>query len=153
MKLFTIGFKGRSASDFFTTLKKNGIQKLIDVRRKNISQLSGFTKGLDLKFFLEECFGISYEHRPDFGPSEELLDNYRKQLGSKKKDAAAWFFYVSQFQKEVLSQPITEQFQKSTENYDCVCLLCSEEKTDYCHRRLLAEHFKNHLTNIEIYHL
>ena len=44
MGVLTIGFKGRTAEDFFTTLKHAGVQTIIDVRRKNCSQLGGYTK-------------------------------------------------------------------------------------------------------------
>lgn len=152
MKLFTIGFKGRSAENFFRTLKNAGVQKLIDVRRKNASQLAGFTKGPDLRYFLQECFGIAYEHIPEFGPSEELLKEYQTRLGKKKKDDAAWDYYVEKFSNEVLSQTIFERFQKTTLGYEFVCLLCSEQNSERCHRRLLAEYFKKHLPNMEIEH-
>jgi uncharacterized protein (DUF488 family) len=152
MKLFTIGFKGRSAENFFRTLKNAGAQKLIDVRRKNASQLAGFTKGPDLRYFLQECFGIAYEHIPEFGPSEELLKEYQSRLGKKKKDDAAWAYYVEKFSEEVLSQAIFERFQRATAGFESVCLLCSEESAERCHRRLLAEHLKKHLPNIEVEH-
>jgi uncharacterized protein (DUF488 family) len=121
MKLFTIGFKGRSAENFFRTLKNAGVQKLIDVRRKNASQLAGFTKGHDLRYFLQECFGIAYEHIPEFGPSEELLKEYQNRLGKKKKDDAAWSYYLERFKAEVLSQPILERFQRATTGCESVC--------------------------------
>lgn len=142
IKIYTIGFKGRSAKNFFTTLKKYGIQKLIDVRRKNVSQLAGFTKGPDLKYFLEECFSIAYEHVPDFGPPAELLKEYRDRLGKKKKDDPAWAFYVEQFNKTVLSMPLMNQFDDIIDDYKKICFLCSEETAERCHRRLLAEYFK-----------
>ncbi len=153
MRLFTIGFKGRCAENFFTTLRNAGVQKVIDVRRKNASQLAGYTKGPDLKFFLEECFGIVYEHIPEFSPSEGLLKEYQTRLGKKKKDDAAWDFYVERFNSEVLSKPISNCFQKATAGYNFVCLLCSEKTAERCHRRLLAEHFREHLSDIEIEHL
>ena len=153
MKLFTIGFSKRSAKDFFSTLKEANVQKLIDVRRRNTSHLCGFTKKHDLKFFLEECFGIAYEHIPAFAPSEQLLTDYLKQIKNRKYDAKAWHDYVRRFQIEVLSKPIVERFRKSTEKFNTVCLLCSEEKPEHCHRRLLAEHFKKHMPDVEIVHL
>ena len=116
MKIYTIGFRGRSAENFFTTLKKHGIQKLIDVRRKNGSQLAGYTKGPDLKYLLQECFDIVYEHIPDFGPPEDLLKEYRDRLGKKKKDDATWAFYVAQFNNTVLSMPILTQFNDAVKN-------------------------------------
>ncbi len=153
MKLYTIGFSKCSAKDFFSNLKEANVQKLIDVRRRNTSHLCGFTKKPDLKFFLEECFGIAYEHIPEFAPSEELLTDYLKQLGKKKYDDRAWHDYVQRFQNEVLSKPIVGRFKKSIENFSSTCLLCSEKEPDYCHRRLLAEHFKKHVPDIEIVHL
>lgn len=83
MKVFTMGFQKRPAENFFLTLKKSGIQKVINVRRKNTSHLAGYTKEPDLKFFLEKCFGIAYEHILEFAPSEELLKEYRNRLGKK----------------------------------------------------------------------
>jgi len=153
IKIYTIGFKGKTAKNFFETLKEHGIQKLIDVRRKNISQLAGYAKGHDLKYFLQECFNIAYEHLPDFGPSNGLLEEYRNRLGKKKKDDAAWAFYVEQFNTTVLSMPLLEQFNGAVEDYQRICLLCSEETAERCHRRLLAEHFKEKRSDIEIHHI
>ncbi len=153
MKLYTIGFKKRSAEKFFTILKDSNIQKLIDVRRKNNSLFSGFTKKQDLRFFLEECFAIIYEHIPEFAPSEGLLKSYRKRIGSKKYDLNAWDDYERQFYREVLSKPIVGRFKIAVETFSSVCLLCSEEKADYCHRRLLAEYFERQLSNIKVIHL
>ena len=153
MKIYTIGFKGRTAENFFTTLKNQGIQKLIDVRRKNASQLAGFTKGSDLKFFLQECFDIAYEHVPEFGPPEDLLKEYQTRLGKKKKDDMAWAFYVEHFKNTVLSRPLLNRFRNAVDGYDKVCFLCSEETAERCHRRLLAEYFKEQQSNIEIYHI
>ena len=33
------------------------------------------------------------------------------------------------------------------------CLLCSEDKPHYCHRRLVAEYLREYWGNIEIEHL
>jgi uncharacterized protein (DUF488 family) len=153
MKVFTIGFKGRSAEDFFVTLRNAGVEKLIDVRRRNSSQLSGYSKGEDLKFFLEKCFAISYEHIPEFAPSERLLSEYQKRSGKKKRNDNAWAYYVEEFGKEVLRDKTVHRFQEAVDSLDAVCLLCSEETAERCHRRLLAEFLKEHLPGIELEHL
>jgi len=152
MKLFTIGFKGKSAETFFTALQEAGVQKLIDVRRSNASQLAGFTKGRDLPFFLR-CLHIEYEHIPDLGPSDALLREYRSRLGHKKKDDDAWDDYVGRYTAELAAVPVTELFEKSASGFSAVCLLCSEEKPDRCHRRLLAERIASVVDGIEIVHL
>ena len=51
MQIYTMGFTKKSAEDFFGMIKNNRIEILIDIRLNNQSQLAGFTKGRDLKFF------------------------------------------------------------------------------------------------------
>lgn len=65
MKLFTIGFTRKSAEQFFTVLSEAGVQRVIDIRLNNVSQLAGFAKRDDLRFFLKVICGIDYLHRPD----------------------------------------------------------------------------------------
>jgi len=153
IRLFTIGFKGRSAEEFFTALEQAGVERVIDIRRTNSSQLSGFTKGRDLVFFLRRCGGIEYEHVPDFAPSEELLREYRTRLGHKKKDDAAWQMYVERYEAEIGERPIAEIFERATGGCARICFLCSEEAPDRCHRRLLAEHIRRERGGVEVEHL
>ena len=51
IKLFTIGFTEKSAESFFNLLTINNVKKIVDTRINNVSQLSGYAKGNDLKFF------------------------------------------------------------------------------------------------------
>ncbi len=81
VKLFTIGFTRKSAEQFFTALSSAGVQRVLDIRLNNVSQLAGFAKRDDLRFFLKAVCGIDYLHRPDLAPSKELLDEYRKNGG------------------------------------------------------------------------
>ena len=53
MGIFTIGFTKHTAESFFEKLKKNKIEILLDIRLNNTSQLSGFGKYPDIKFFAE----------------------------------------------------------------------------------------------------
>src|SRR5580765_7877602 len=50
IKLFTIGFTHKSAREFFTALKEAGVQRVVDVRLNNNSQLAGFSKKDDLRY-------------------------------------------------------------------------------------------------------
>jgi len=152
VKLLTIGFKGKSAEEFFAALRNAGVEKLVDVRRSNTSQLSGFTKGRDLAFFLR-CFQIEYEHVPEFGPSEGLLREYRARVGRKKKDDAAWAAYVERYGAELAAWPAADVFRKVADGLSRVCLLCSEERPERCHRRLLAEYLARTIEGVEVEHL
>lgn len=143
-KIFTIGFTGKSASKFFELLENNGVTKIIDTRISNSSQLSGFAKGSDLRYFAKKISNISYEHHLEFAPTKELLGLYR----SKK---VTWDEYAVHYVNLIQSRNVTEQIK--IEDYDNCCLLCSEHASDKCHRRLLAEYLQSRYSDIEVIHL
>ncbi len=143
MKLFTIGFTKTSAEGFFSRLSKAKVKKLIDVRLNNVSQLSGFAKKNDLKFFAKSICHIEYEHVPALAPTQVMLDDYKKSKGS-------WSAYSDRF-LELMAQRRIETIDRS--RLDEGCLLCSEDKPHQCHRRLVAEYFKAKWGDVEIEHL
>ena len=53
MTLFTIGFTRKNAEKFFGLLSSSRVRRVVDVRLNNVSQLAGFAKRDDLKFFLQ----------------------------------------------------------------------------------------------------
>lgn len=138
MNIYTMGFTKKSAKDFFSLIKKNDVEMLIDVRLNNQSQFAGFTKGMDLPFFLKELCNCLYCHEIQFAPTKIILDNYKKQLIS-------WSEYEFEFQKLIIRREVSEIFKKKYGNYKNVLFLCSESTPDYCHRRLLAEYFEKEL--------
>jgi len=142
--LFTIGFTQKDAQTFFESLKRNKILHLIDIRLNNNSQLAGFTKKEDLKYFLREIANIKYSHYPELAPTKEMLNKYKK----KEID---WKEYEYQYINLMKKRKI-ENLLKNIE-LDHSCLLCSEPEADHCHRRLLAEYLKTIFPEIEIYHL
>ena len=143
MKLFTIGFTKSSAERFFERLKKAGARKIVDVRLNNVSQLSGFAKRDDLKYFASEICRIPYQHEPELAPTQQMLDEYRKRRGS-------WDVYEKQF-LALMAQRRIENFDKAA--LDGACLLCSEDKPHQCHRRLVAEYFRGKWGGVDIVHL
>lgn len=144
MKIFTIGFTKKSARDFFGKLKQPGIRRLLDVRLNNVSQLAGFTKKDDLKFFTEAICGIGYVHLPQLAPTQEMLNTYRKAKGG-------WPNYEKQFLELMSQRKIETELQKDV--IDGGCLLCSEEAPDRCHRRLVAEYLSEKWGGVEIEHI
>ena len=145
MKIFTIGFTKKSAETFFTRLKEAGVRRLIDVRLNNVSQLAGFTKKDDLRYFTRAICGIDYVHVPELAPTSEILDPYKKQ---KNGD---WALYEQQFLDLMRSRKIEETIRRDL--LDGGCLLCSEEKPVHCHRRLVAEYLKDKWGAVEIEHI
>ncbi|GAB1544110.1 DUF488 domain-containing protein [Scytonema sp. NUACC21] len=143
-QIFTIGFTQKSAELFFTTLAKSGVKLVIDTRLNNVSQLAGFTKKTDLKYFLKTIADIDYIHIQDLAPTKDILDSYKK----KKID---WETYEQKFVQLMVDRRIENKFSK--EQLDGGCFLCSEAKPHYCHRRLVAEYFQQKLGNLRIKHL
>jgi len=144
MKVFTIGFTKTSAESFFGRLQKAGVKKVVDVRLNNVSQLAGFAKKDDLRYFLRAICGIDYEHHPELAPTQEMLDAYKKERGD-------WAEYERQFLDLMASRRIEEAVSRDT--LDGACLLCSEDKPQHCHRRLVAEYLKEKWGDPEIVHL
>jgi uncharacterized protein (DUF488 family) len=144
MKLFTIGFTKKSAEQFFGLLKQEGLTKVVDTRLNNVSQLAGFTKRNDLKFFLKEVVGIEYVHMPILAPTKDILDAYKKNGGD-------WHAYERKFVDLVKNRKIESKI--SREVLSGACLLCSEPTPHHCHRRLVAEYLSDKWRDIDIHHL
>lgn len=144
MKIFTIGFTKKSAEQFFNRLKQPGLVRLVDARLNNVSQLAGFTKKNDLKFFLREICKIDYVHLPELAPTQDILDTYKKNDGD-------WDTYERRFLSLMAARRIEDKLDKNV--IDGGCLLCSEATPEHCHRRLVAEYLRDKWGNVEIVHL
>jgi len=144
IKLFTIGFTKKTAETFFGRLREAGVRRIVDVRLNNISQLAGFTKKDDLRYFLKEVAGIDYVHLEELAPTQPLLDGFKKQKGSWDDYAAGFMELMRQRRIEASIAP---------ELLDGGCLLCSEEKPHHCHRRLVAEYLTEKWGNVQTFHL
>ncbi len=144
MKIYTIGFTKKSAQTFFTTLKASGAARIVDVRLNNVSQLAGFAKRDDLRFFARSICQMDYVHTPDLAPTQQMLDEYKKLKG-------AWSEYEKRFLDLMRARRIEDCI--APELIDGSCLLCSEEKPHRCHRRLVAEYLQERWGDVEIEHL
>ncbi len=144
MRVFTIGFTRKPARRFFDLLRESGTRRVVDVRLNNVSQLAGFAKRDDLAYFLAEICGIEYLHLPEFAPTKEILDDYRKGGGD-------WGTYEARF-LDLMRQRRVER-TVSEEVVADGCLLCSEDKPHHCHRRLVAEYLNEQWGGVEIAHL
>ena len=144
VKLFSIGFTKKSAEYFFETLRKAGIKRVVDVRLNNVSQLAGFSKKNDLKYFLKEIADIDYVHLPELAPTKNILDAFKKHKGD-------WGDYERDFLELMQQRQIEEMVSKDLLNKGC--LLCSEDKPHHCHRRLVADYLKEKWQQVDVEHL
>jgi uncharacterized protein (DUF488 family) len=143
-KLYTIGFTGKNAEQFFSLLKNSGATALIDVRLNNVSQLAAFSKKDDLRYFLDAILGWDYSHRPEWAPTEDILRNY-------KNKSIDWNEYAVLYNRLLDERNILANIKEA--DIAGKVLLCSEHSPKYCHRRLLAEYFRKGYPDMEIVHL
>lgn len=105
----------------------NKVRKVADIRLNNKSQLAGFSKEDDLRFFLKNIGNIGYEHCTALVPTKELFDGFRdKRLG--------WEEFSEEYKKLLQKRNAMEQLD--LESLDHACLLCSEDLPEHCHRIL-----------------
>ena len=146
--IFTIGFTGKTAEEFFALLREAGVEMLIDIRQNRIGQLSGFAKHPDLSYFLRTIAGIPYAHEPLLAPPQELLKSYR---GTKEWPAYEAGFLTVMKERGVPANLDTSHWPSR------IALLCSEPGPEKCHRRLVADllaaHWREGSDQIEIRHL
>ena len=136
MKIYTIGFTGKTAEEFFGLLNSTDAKYLADTRLNNNSQLAGFTKKGNIEYFVKRLTDMSYVEMPDLAPEKEMFAEYRKE--------GDWELYETRYlelmkERSVDSTTDLETFREG------VVLLCSERTPEKCHRRLAAERLKETL--------
>lgn len=144
MEVYSIGFTKHTAEDFFTTLERANVRRLIDVRLNNVSQLSGFSKRDDLRYFLKRIAGIEYSHELALAPTADLLNAY-------KKKEISWHSYAEQYLALLDDRSIERQLDAHF--FEDAVLLCSEHKPERCHRRLALEYLGSAWSGMHVVHL
>lgn len=117
---------------------------MVDTRLHNTSQLAGFAKQDDLRYFLRAIAGIEYLHEPLLAPTDELLAAYKKRQ-------IEWDEYEHRF-LDLMTERRIEQ-RVSREIMEQGCLLCSEATPHHCHRRLVAEYMCKYWGDVTINHI
>jgi uncharacterized protein (DUF488 family) len=144
VRIFTIGFTKKPAEAFFAAVRGSGAMRLLDVRLNNVSQLAGFAKRDDLRYFLREICDIDYHHVPALAPTQDMLDRYKKKGGE-------WSVYEREFLDLMKTRGIEGSLDRAL--LADSCLLCSEDNPRHCHRRLVVEYLQEHWGHIDVVHL
>lgn len=145
MEICTIGFTQTTAERFFNRLVDAGVERLLDVRLNNSSQLAGFAKAKDLPYFLRELANVTYEHQPLLAPTQELLDDYKKRKGD-------WAAYEHDF-LDLMERRRVHEVLSPAEFEQRTALLCSEATAEHCHRRLVCEFLAERWPDVSTRHL
>lgn len=145
MEIYTIGFTQTTAERFFGRLSEARVERLLDVRLNNSSQLAGFAKAQDLPYFLRALVGATYAHEPLLAPTQELLDAFKKRKGD-------WEAYERSFLQLIERRQI-ERALSPADFTARTALLCSEATAEHCHRRLVCEYLAAHWGDVQAVHL
>ncbi len=144
-KIYTIGFTGKTAREFFDLLNSTDAKYLADTRLNNNSQLAGFTKKGNIEYFVEKLTRLKYVELPLLAPEKEMFQKYRKE--------GDWELYESRY-VELLERRSASQSIEPVLLNQGIILLCSERTPEKCHRRLAADYLKsNGFPEVEIRHL
>jgi len=142
--LYTIGFTKKSASEFFGLLRDAGVRRILDVRLNRTSQLAGFAKEKDLRFFLQALGGIEHVVVDSLTPTAELLDAYRSK-------SISWSEYEQGYRTLLAERRVEGLLSRAL--LEDACLLCSEHTAEKCHRRVAAEYLAEHFDDLRATHL
>ena len=145
MEIYSAGFTKHGARRFFGALKEHKIERLVDVRLNNTSQLASFAKRDDLEYFLDVIVGAEYIHEPLLAPTQELLDSYKKNNGN-------WESYETAF-LDLMAERGVENLISEALFAPRTILLCSEHTAENCHRRLVIEYLNTQWGNVRGIHI
>ncbi|MDA1349698.1 MAG: DUF488 domain-containing protein [Chloroflexi bacterium] len=130
MRIYTIGFTGKTAQEFFEKLDLSDARYLLDVRIRNNSQLAGFTKKGNIEYFTEQLTPLTYLELPELAPTAEMFKQYRED-----KD---WPAYETGYLNLLGERDLRNSLDGDMFAAGSV-LLCTEPTPEMCHRRLAAE--------------
>ena len=146
--IFTISaksnlYKNYEPQKYFDYIKKNGVRKIIDVRRGGQSRYSGCFQN---KKFAELCKneGIEYVKEWAVAPQKELF---------KRCDEEKW--NMLKYAHEYLAdEGIVEKLKTYTlDELDGAAFFCAENELYNCHRWICAEAIKARFNEVRIVHL
>lgn len=129
VSLMTIGYQGLVPSEFCSLLRKNGVQRVADVRQLPLSRKKGFSK-TELAATLNangiECLGF-----PKLGTPPAMRDRYKKG-GDFERLRRDYLAHLGSH------KPVVEELCELAAQGGCA-LLCFERDPAQCHRSILAE--------------
>lgn len=128
MHFFTIGYGGRSPTEFLSLLTNAGVKTLVDVRlRPDKASMGSYAKARTADKGIEALLsqkGIGYLSLPELGNvflGDSDWPNLYRELIERAGDL------------------LTRRLKDVPEPF---CLMCAEKRVDECHRKIVAEHLE-----------
>lgn len=127
--LYTIGYEAANLRDFIATLKKAGVEIVLDIRALPLSRRAGFSKTA-LGNALRDN-GIDYLHLRGLGTPKAGRD------ANKEGDHER---FEGIFENHMRSPEAVADLARATDiaAEKSACLLCVEKQHTQCHRALVA---------------
>ena len=144
MEVYTAGFTKWLAEDFFEKLNALNISKLIDIRLRPNSQLSGFTREVNFSYFLKKLSHVEYEHHINLAPTKELLNR-------RRKNNLSWQEFESEYLNLITEDILEYCFNEISKQN--ILFLCSESEPQFCHRRVLTDKLLSLNSELKVTHL
>ena len=128
MKIFTIGYEATTMDEFIATLRRAGVERVIDVRAVPLSRRPGFSKNI-LAASLKDA-GIDYVLLKNLGTPKPGRDAAKKGDVATLKAVYAGQLELPEAQAEAAKMRALAEEKPSA-------LLCFERNPVHCHRTLL----------------
>lgn len=147
MEFFTAGVYNSDENSFFAKLAQNGIDTFLDIRQRRAVRGAKYSfvnsNALQRKL---HSIGISYLYVKELSPTAEirqvqkdsdLASNVLKRNRSTLSDQ-----FVSKYKSDIVHVFDFDQLFSTLADLGSknIVLFCVEEKSDACHRSLVAEH-------------
>ena len=145
MKLYTIGYEGKTAEEFFEALKKNEVENLVDIRILPNHDDAMYASKRDLPYLLKNIVGCNYTYMDNLAPTLQLLEEVHADHDFDK--------YTRGFSKIMKERDIPNSLDRDFFEKQTCCLLCFEAESEFCHRRLVTNLLQKYWQGIALTHL
>lgn len=135
---FTIGYEGRTVPEFIASLRRAGVDRVVDVRALPLSRRKGFSKTA-----LGEALasnGIDYVHVREAG------NPYRDRKNDIEKCLALYTGHIKR------NPDVVDAVDRLLVGHKAA-LLCVEEVADRCHRSVLVKQLRTKHPRRKVTHL
>lgn len=140
--IYTIGYEGKTISNFIDILQKHGVKLLVDVRELPLSRKNGFSKSR-LKEMLNKA-RIEYLSIRELGAPKDL----RHELKGKK---VGFEEFRRQYEEHLNNNLDAIRRLEELAKAKLTAIMCYEADWRVCHRSIIAEYLKK--DGFEVIHL